>query len=255
LNLGHLDKHRRLAIVCGAHRPPVVHQRQLLRLALLSDRCLRARTKAKRVVPLLWRCRYDHHGPPPHHLCTRSFLGSLSHAIPRKSVDVSQLPDLRGRTAAPYFPDNLPSCPVCQQNYDGIFFCAQAAPVFANVSMVVHVGRKYAGSIVSRCVTVSQIILNPGAFIDVILYSCNDTFQHVYSQCVDWCVGIYSLVYIMSVRRPMRCSVLSRPTKQHCSIRPMSLLLLMAGGSMCVSRHVGRRGHHYRWRYDANSGD
>ncbi|KIM81955.1 hypothetical protein PILCRDRAFT_45133, partial [Piloderma croceum F 1598] len=30
-----------------------------------------------------------------------------------------------------------------------------------------------------------QIILNPGAFINVILCSCNDTFQSVYPQCVD----------------------------------------------------------------------
>ncbi|ETW84868.1 hypothetical protein HETIRDRAFT_247730, partial [Heterobasidion irregulare TC 32-1] len=49
-------------------------------------------------------------------------------------------------------------------NYDSISSCAEAAPVLANVSM---------------------IIFNPGAFIDVIKCACTDTFQSVFPQCAD----------------------------------------------------------------------
>ncbi|KAI8990388.1 WD40 repeat-like protein [Trametes punicea] len=64
----------------------------------------------------------------------------------------------------PVFPDQPPSCPICEQNFGSIDSCAQAAPVLANFSM---------------------IIFNPGAFIDVIKCACADTFQSAYPQCVD----------------------------------------------------------------------
>ncbi|KAF8346518.1 hypothetical protein F5887DRAFT_824110, partial [Amanita rubescens] len=64
----------------------------------------------------------------------------------------------------PQFPDSPPSCPICAQNYGSISSCAQAAPVLANISMV---------------------LFNPGAFIDVIKCACTDTFQAVFPQCVD----------------------------------------------------------------------
>ncbi|KAH8079827.1 hypothetical protein BXZ70DRAFT_646180 [Cristinia sonorae] len=71
---------------------------------------------------------------------------------------------LEKRTTAPVFPNDPPSCPICEQNYPNINSCAEAAPVLANVSM---------------------IIFNPGAFIDVIKCACTDTFQSAFPQCVD----------------------------------------------------------------------
>ncbi|KAF8735381.1 hypothetical protein AX14_002191 [Amanita brunnescens Koide BX004] len=50
------------------------------------------------------------------------------------------------------------------QNYGSINSCVQAAPVLANISMV---------------------LFNPGAFIDVIKCACTDTFQAAFPQCVD----------------------------------------------------------------------
>ncbi|KAL5478856.1 hypothetical protein ACEPAI_2133 [Sanghuangporus weigelae] len=70
----------------------------------------------------------------------------------------------RQDAAAPTFPSDPPSCPKCEQSFRSINSCAAAAPVLANVSM---------------------IIFNPGAFIDVIKCACTDTFQAAYPQCVD----------------------------------------------------------------------
>ncbi|KAF8181080.1 hypothetical protein BJ912DRAFT_854950, partial [Pholiota molesta] len=71
--------------------------------------------------------------------------------------------DLERRTD-PVFPPSPASCGICEQNYSNISSCAQAAPVLANISM---------------------IIFNPGAFIDVIKCACTDTFQSAFPQCVD----------------------------------------------------------------------
>jgi hypothetical protein len=68
------------------------------------------------------------------------------------------------RTTQPYFPDDPPSCPKCEEHYSELDSCAQAAPVLANVSM---------------------ILFNPGAFIDVIQCACTVTFEAVFPQCVD----------------------------------------------------------------------
>ncbi|KAJ7573977.1 hypothetical protein C8J56DRAFT_980401 [Mycena floridula] len=70
---------------------------------------------------------------------------------------------LKPRTE-PSFPDSPPSCPICAASYDNINSCATAAPVLANFT---------------------QIIFNPGAFIDIIQCACTDTFQSAYPQCVD----------------------------------------------------------------------
>ncbi|KAI0772437.1 hypothetical protein BD413DRAFT_436962, partial [Trametes elegans] len=70
----------------------------------------------------------------------------------------------RRQDAQPDFPEQPPSCPICEQNFGSIDSCAQAAPVLANFSMV---------------------IFNPGAFLDVIKCACADTFQSAYPQCVD----------------------------------------------------------------------
>ncbi|EKM52374.1 uncharacterized protein PHACADRAFT_198429 [Phanerochaete carnosa HHB-10118-sp] len=87
-------------------------------------------------------------------------LSSVSSAIPHPGDG-----PLRSRQAAvPQFPAQPPSCPLCEQGFPGIDSCAQAAPVLANVSM---------------------ILFNPGAFIDVIKCACTDTFQSAYPQCVD----------------------------------------------------------------------
>ncbi|KAL0952622.1 hypothetical protein HGRIS_006872 [Hohenbuehelia grisea] len=74
-----------------------------------------------------------------------------------------QLVDLERRTY-PEFPEEPPSCPICQRDYPSISSCAEASPVLQNFSM---------------------IIFNPGAFIDVIKCACTDTFQSVFPQCVD----------------------------------------------------------------------
>ncbi|KAF9484163.1 hypothetical protein BDN70DRAFT_850198 [Pholiota conissans] len=73
------------------------------------------------------------------------------------------LVDLERRTD-PVFPSSPASCGICEQSYPSISSCAQAAPVLANLSM---------------------IIFNPGSFIDVIKCACGDTFQAVFPQCVD----------------------------------------------------------------------
>ncbi|GJE88965.1 hypothetical protein PsYK624_050530 [Phanerochaete sordida] len=89
------------------------------------------------------------------------FATSMASAFPRPGV-----PAVRARQdgAQPDFPADPPSCPLCAQGFPGIDSCAQAAPVFANLSM---------------------ILFNPGAFIDVIRCACTDTFQSTYPQCVD----------------------------------------------------------------------
>ncbi|KAG6910388.1 hypothetical protein DXG01_011103 [Tephrocybe rancida] len=71
--------------------------------------------------------------------------------------------ELQQRTV-PFFPDTPASCPICAQNYDGINSCAAAAPLLTNFT---------------------NVIFNPGAFIDVIKCACTDTFQSAYPQCVD----------------------------------------------------------------------
>jgi len=68
------------------------------------------------------------------------------------------------RRTSPFFPETPASCPICAKNYDGINSCAAAAPVLANFT---------------------NIIFNPGAFVDVIKCACTDTFQAAYPQCVD----------------------------------------------------------------------
>ena len=59
-------------------------------------------------------------------------FGTLSFSSPLTSI---QTISLATRTT-PYFPDQPPSCPICQQNYDNINSCAQACPVFENFTMV-----------------------------------------------------------------------------------------------------------------------
>lgn len=91
-----------------------------------------------------------------------SFLGILVLATPtiRSSDDFLSLQ----RRVDPYFPDTPASCPICAQNYNSINGCTAAAPVLANFT---------------------NVIFNPGAFIDVIRCACTDTFQAVYPQCAD----------------------------------------------------------------------
>ncbi|KAJ2923640.1 hypothetical protein H1R20_g1874, partial [Candolleomyces eurysporus] len=50
------------------------------------------------------------------------------------------------------------------KDYDSIRSCAEAAPVFENFT---------------------NVIFNPGAFIDTIQCACADTFKAVFPQCVD----------------------------------------------------------------------
>jgi len=62
------------------------------------------------------------------------------------------------------FPDNPPSCILCERDYDSISSCANASVVFSNVA---------------------SILFNPMSFIDVIECACVDTFRSAYPQCVD----------------------------------------------------------------------
>jgi hypothetical protein len=71
---------------------------------------------------------------------------------------------LQHRTTTPTFPSSPASCQTCSANYASIQNCAEASPVLANFS---------------------QIIFNPGQFINVIQCSCTETFQAVFPQCVD----------------------------------------------------------------------
>ncbi|VDB95412.1 unnamed protein product [Peniophora sp. CBMAI 1063] len=85
-------------------------------------------------------------------------LVSASPLLPSSSKEV-----LVKRTT-PDFPDDVPSCGICSQNYNSISSCAAAVPVLQNFTTV---------------------LFNPGAFIDVIKCACTDTFQAAYPQCVD----------------------------------------------------------------------
>ncbi|KAI0633000.1 hypothetical protein C8Q77DRAFT_1120975 [Trametes polyzona] len=100
--------------------------------------------------------------------CIPTVLASPYRPLPTELAQLkhNSATRLTGRQdgAEPVFPDQPPSCPICEQNFGSISSCAQAAPVLANFSM---------------------IIFNPGAFIDVIKCACADTFQSVYPQCVD----------------------------------------------------------------------
>lgn len=71
---------------------------------------------------------------------------------------------LHRQTAEPTFPASPASCPICEQNYSSIQNCAEASPVLANFT---------------------EIIFNPGAFINIIECACTETFQSVFPQCVD----------------------------------------------------------------------
>ncbi|KAJ8483490.1 hypothetical protein ONZ45_g14589 [Pleurotus djamor] len=88
-----------------------------------------------------------------------ALLLALFHSL----VLAAPRPGLHRRTD-PFFPDEPPSCPICAQDYPNINSCAQAAPVLANFT---------------------NIIFNPGAFIDVIKCACTDTFQASFPQCAD----------------------------------------------------------------------
>ncbi|KIK66245.1 hypothetical protein GYMLUDRAFT_157963 [Collybiopsis luxurians FD-317 M1] len=90
-----------------------------------------------------------------------TFLNVHVRASPFPQFDVRAL---QHRTTQPTFPASPASCQICSANYASIQNCAEAAPVLANFS---------------------QIIFNPGAFINVIQCSCTETFQSVFPQCVD----------------------------------------------------------------------
>jgi len=72
-------------------------------------------------------------------------------------------PGLQRRTD-PYFPDQPESCPICAKDYNGIRSCVDAAPIFQNFT---------------------NVIFNPGAFLDAMQCACTDTFKAVFPQCVD----------------------------------------------------------------------
>jgi len=99
-----------------------------------------------------------------------SVLPVLSLSLPHSGGS----PTLQRRTT-PSFPDNPPSCPICEKDYSNINSCAQACPVLANLTMV---------------------IFNPGAFLDVMRCACTDTFRSAFPQCVD-CFGRTNQTWVL----------------------------------------------------------
>jgi len=73
-------------------------------------------------------------------------------------------PTFVARDAEPTWPASPPSCYICEASYPEINSCAQAAVIFANVSLILY---------------------NPASFITTIECACTDTFQSAYPQCVD----------------------------------------------------------------------
>lgn len=67
--------------------------------------------------------------------CVLSALASPFLPAPTQLTRVTR-PTPRQDDAQPTFPDEPPSCPICEQNFASIDSCAQAAPVLANFSMV-----------------------------------------------------------------------------------------------------------------------
>jgi cell division cycle protein 20 (cofactor of APC complex) len=85
---------------------------------------------------------------PYHQILTLILIGLLSsllspcaYAMPspsyqrRSSLNVEVVDRLELRDG-PTFPEQPPSCPICEQNYESIDSCALAAPVLANFTMV-----------------------------------------------------------------------------------------------------------------------
>lgn len=64
----------------------------------------------------------------------------------------------------PWWDESIPSCVVCEPAWPSISSCAAAAPAFQSWS---------------------NMIYNPGAFVDEIKCACTDTFVAAYPQCVD----------------------------------------------------------------------
>ncbi|KAJ6492919.1 hypothetical protein C8R47DRAFT_1120432 [Mycena vitilis] len=64
----------------------------------------------------------------------------------------------------PQFPASPPSCGLCAQNYNDIQLCMTLVPVVANFS---------------------EVISNPGSFVDVLTCACSSTFNATFPQCVD----------------------------------------------------------------------
>lgn len=97
------------------------------------------------------------------------------------------------------FPDNPPSCKLCERDYFNIQSCANASVVFSQPSVVrpIHfpfpippswqlgaswelLTEEFRGTKI--CL---QMLFDPTKFIDVIQCACTDTFQSAYPQCVD----------------------------------------------------------------------
>ena len=70
------------------------------------------------------------------HLLLLSFVpSSQSLLLPITLPQVQEL-SVRQDGSTPVFPQDVASCPICEQSYSSINSCADAATVFANFSMV-----------------------------------------------------------------------------------------------------------------------
>jgi len=115
-------------------------------------------------------------------LCLLSILASVSIASPASALKYAwdpprNAPEMLARDAhleelglesglrkRTQFPDNPPSCQICEKNYVNIQSCANASVVFSQPSVILY---------------------DPTKFVDVIRCACTDTFQAAYPQCVD----------------------------------------------------------------------
>ncbi|KAF7288133.1 hypothetical protein HMN09_01424500 [Mycena chlorophos] len=84
--------------------------------------------------------------------------------VPTRTIVQAPLRPRQTNTTEPNFPSTPSSCGVCQDNYNSIGYCIELVPVMVNSS---------------------QIIKNPGSFVDVITCACEDPFHSTYAACVD----------------------------------------------------------------------
>ncbi|KAH8929204.1 hypothetical protein BT69DRAFT_1276482 [Atractiella rhizophila] len=94
-------------------------------------------------------------------LITLLFTSVSALSLPADPLSPSSLVE---RGDQPNFPSDIPSCVACQPKWGSISSCAEAAPVFQNIS---------------------NIFWNPAAFVTTIKCACTDTFQAAYPACSD----------------------------------------------------------------------
>lgn len=70
------------------------------------------------------------------HICLFLFISSATSLVWANPLSPYPLLLVARQSVQPYFPDDPPSCPICEKGYSSINSCAQAAPALANLSSV-----------------------------------------------------------------------------------------------------------------------